>query len=91
MDTNIEITRVFTDAIFDRYSRIGKDGHHLLCISRPCYLGNPIIIRRLFATRGDKPLYWIDCIPEAPSMGESEVESKVIENIMGGLLWENIK
>lgn len=91
MDTYREITEVFTDAIFEVCSRIGKDGHRFMCISRPCYHGKPIIIRKLFATRDDKPLYWIDCMPEAPSMGESEVESKVIGYITKGLLWERMK
>ena len=91
MEAYREIKEIFSDFIFDRYSRIGKDGHRLLCIGRPYYSGKPIIIRRLFATRGDKPLYWIDCMPGAPSMGESEVESKVIEDITEALLWENIK
>lgn len=91
MEAYREITEIFSDFIFDMYSRIGKDGHRLLCIGRPCYSRNSIIIRRLFATRGDKPLYWIDCIPGAPFMDESEVENKVIEDITKGLLWENIK
>lgn len=91
MEAHREIKEIFSDATFEKYSMLGKDGHHLLCIGRPFYPEKPIIIRRLFATRGDKPLYWIDCMPGAPSMGESEVELKVIENIIGGLLWENIK
>jgi len=91
MDRNIQITGIFTDAIFEGCSRMGKDGHRFMCISRPCYYKKPIIIRKLFATRGDKPLYWIDCMPGLPSMGESEVESKVIEDITEGLLWEKMK
>lgn len=91
MEAYREIKEIFSDFIFDRYSRIGKDGHRLLCIGRPCYSGNPIIIRRLFATRGNKPLYWIDSMSGAPSMGESEVENKVMKDITKGLLWENIK
>ena len=91
MEAYREIKEIFSDFIFDRYSRIGKDGHRLLCIGRPYYSGKPIIIRRLFATRGDKPLYWISSIPGSLSMGESEVELKVIEYITKRLPWENIK
>lgn len=91
METYRKITELFTNAIFEECSRIGKDGHRFMCISRPCHYKKPIIIRRLFATRGDKSLYWIDCMPGAPSMGESGVESKVIEDITEALLWENIK
>lgn len=91
MDTHREIKGVFTDAIFEVCSRIGKDGHRFMSISRPCYYRKPIIIRKLFASRDDRPLYWIDCMPGAPSMGESEVERKVIEDITEGLLWENIR
>ena len=91
MDTNIQITEIFSNSMFERGSRMGRDGHHVFPILKPCHPEKLIVIKRLFATRDDKPLYWIECMPAAPSMGESEVETKVIEDITEGLLWENIK
>ena len=91
MDTYREIAGVFTDTLFDECSRIGKDGHRFMSISRPCYYRKPIIIRRLFGTRGYKPLYWIEGMQGVPPIGESGVELKIIEDITAGLLWENIR
>jgi hypothetical protein len=86
--TNIK--EIFTDSMFESGCRLGKDGHHLFPIRRPDDRINPIIIRRLFATRGNKSLYWIDGWG-LPSMDASEVEKEVIKDIIECLVWQNIK
>jgi hypothetical protein len=92
MDRNsiVNITEIFTDVIFEAGCRLGKDGHHLFPIRRPDDRITPIIIRRLFATRGNKSLYWIDGFG-LPSMDESEVEKEVIKDIIECMSWETIK
>jgi hypothetical protein len=92
MDTTsiTPITEIFTDAIFEAGCRLGKDGHHLFPIRRTDGITNPILIRRLFATRGNKSLYWIENL-RTPSMDASEVEDEVIKDIIQSMLWKNIK
>ena len=93
MDKNsiITINEIFTDDVFSSGCRCGKDGHELFPIVRSWDPGKLIVIRKLFATRNNKPLYWIDNMPGKPSMDAEEVEREVIKDIMEGLVWENIK
>jgi hypothetical protein len=91
MGTDRKITEIFSDIMFEIGSRIGKDGHLLFPIARPCYPGELIIIRRLFSTSNNRPLYWIDNMSKLPMMYESGVESEVINHIAGGILWKKMK
>ena len=83
-------TEIFTDSMFESRCRLGKDGHDLFPIARPDERITPIVIRRLFATKNNKPLYWIDGFG-LPSMNASEVETEIIKDIIECMTWETIK
>lgn len=91
MDKDKRIDKIFSNAIFNQASRVGKSGHYLFIIPRPHDRTNPMIIRRLFESRCGNPLYWIDCMPGRPAITESEVQDKITENIVEGVLWKRMK